>query len=79
MIGRCFITQNQPASAIKHLAKGLALVEGDDRDALGIKYSLALAYEMAGEPDRAKAFFEDVYAMDVTFRDVEEKMRKYVS
>jgi len=79
MIGRCFITQNQPASAIKHLAKGLALVEGDDRDALGIKYSLALAYEMAGEPDRAKAFFEDVYAVDVTFRDVEERMRKYVS
>lgn len=79
MIGRCFITQNQPASAINQLAKGLALVEGDDRAALGIKYSLALAYEMSGEPDRARAFFEDIAAVDVTFKDVEEKMRKYVS
>jgi len=79
MMGRCFITQNQPAAAITQLAKGLALVEGDDRAALGIKYSLALAYEMAGEPDRARAFFEEVYAVDAAFRDVEEKMRNYVS
>ena len=77
MIGRCYITQNEPDLAIKQLSLGLALVDGDDQTALGIKYSLALAYEMAGEPDRAKAFFQDVYVVDGTFRDVGEKIRKY--
>lgn len=79
MIGCCFINQNQPKLAIKQLVKGLALVQDDDRTALGIKYSLALAYEMNGEIEKAKAMFEDVYVVDVTFRDVQEKVRKYTS
>jgi tetratricopeptide (TPR) repeat protein len=79
MIGRCFINQNQPKLAIKQLSKGLSLVEGDDRAALGIKYSLGLAYEMVGENEKAKTAFEDVYVVDVTFRDVEQKMKKYQS
>jgi tetratricopeptide (TPR) repeat protein len=77
MIGRCFITQNQPDLAIKQLSLGLALVDGDDRLALGIKYSLALAYEMVGELDKAKAFFQDVYIVDASFREVGEKIGKY--
>jgi tetratricopeptide (TPR) repeat protein len=79
MIGCCFINQNQPKLAIKQLMKGLALVQDDDRTALGIKYSLALAYEMTGEIEKAKAMFEDVYVVDVAFRDVQEKVRKYTS
>lgn len=79
MIGRCFINQNQPKLAIKQLSKGLSMVEGDDRAALGIKYSLGLAYEMVGEIEKAKALFEDVYVIDVTFREVEQKMKKYPS
>jgi tetratricopeptide (TPR) repeat protein len=79
MIGRCFITQKQPDLAIKQLSLGLALVDGDDRLALGIKYSLALAYEMVGEPEKAKTFFQDVYVVDGSFRDVGEKVRKYAS
>jgi Tfp pilus assembly protein PilF len=79
MIGCCFISQNQPKLAIKQLEKGLALVDNDDYLALGIKYSLALAYEMSGEVGKAKAMFEDVYVVDVTFKDVQEKVRKYAS
>jgi tetratricopeptide (TPR) repeat protein len=79
MIGRCFIEQNQPELAIKQLVRGLSHVDGDDSDTLGIKYSLGLAYEMVGEIDKARSCFEDVYVVDVTFRDVEEKINKYVS
>jgi tetratricopeptide (TPR) repeat protein len=79
MIGCCLISQNQPELAIKRLNDGLALVEGDDRSALGIKYSLAIAHEMKGELDTARTYFEDVYVLDSTFRDVAEKMRKYAS
>lgn len=79
MVGRCLIDQGQPRLAVKQLTKGLALVGGDDRAALGIKYNLAIAHEMIGEPETAKTLFEDVYVIDITFRDVQEKVKKYSS
>jgi hypothetical protein len=79
MIGRCFIEQDQPELAVKQLTRGLSFVGEDSLEALGIKYSLGLAWEMIGNLDKAKSYFEDVYVVDVTFRDVEEKMNKYTS
>lgn len=79
MIGLCFIKQNQPNLAIKQLERGLSLAGSADRNALGLLYTLALAYEMVGDVQKAKDFFEDVYVVDVSFRDVEEKIRKYSS
>jgi tetratricopeptide (TPR) repeat protein len=76
MIGLCFVRQNQAQLAIRQLSKGLALIGADTEDSLGIKYNLALAYEMAGDSDNARRFFEDVYVVDVTFREVADKLRK---
>jgi tetratricopeptide (TPR) repeat protein len=76
MIGLCFVKQNQPQLAIRQLNKGLTLIGADSEESLGIKYNLALAYEMVGDDDNARRYFEDVYVVDVTFRDVAEKMRK---
>lgn len=77
LIGLCFIRQNQPRLAIKQLEKGLALVGDIDRDSIGLQYNLGLAYEMEGNDAKAKNCFEEVYVIDVTFRDVTEKMQKY--
>ncbi len=77
MIGMCFISQNQPGLAIKQLLKGLEAVGDSDRETLGLKYNLGLAYEMAGDSEKAKGCFEDVYVIDVTFREVAEKVKKY--
>ncbi len=76
MIGHCFIQQGQARLAIKRLEMGLREVS-EERDAIGIKYNLGLAYEMVGDTDRARAMFEDVYVIDVSFRDVAAKMRQY--
>jgi len=76
MIGLCFVKQDQPQLAIKQLRKGLTLIGDDDDDALGMKYNLGLAYEMVGDTANARAQFEDVYVVDVAFRDVAEKIRK---
>jgi len=43
---------------------------------MGIKYNLGLAYELVGDLDNARTHFEDVYVVDVTFRDVAEKIAK---
>ena len=76
MIGVCFLKQNQPQLAIRQLSKGLSLIDGDSDESMGIKYNLGLAYEMIGDADNARASFEDVYVIDVTFRDVAEKLKK---
>jgi hypothetical protein len=77
MIGLCFLKQNQAHLAIKQLTKGLQVIGPNDSEALGIKYNLGLAYEMAGDFENAKSAFEDVYVEDVTFREVSEKIAKY--
>jgi tetratricopeptide (TPR) repeat protein len=76
MIGLCFIKQNQPQLAIRQLSKGLSLIGTDTEDSLGIKYNLGLAHEMIGDTANARTYFEDVYVVDVTFRDVSEKVRR---
>ncbi len=77
MIGLCFLKQDQPRLAIKKLEKGLSMVGEGDREALGLQYNLGLAYEMIGDAERAKSYFEDVYVVDVAFREVAEKIKKY--
>jgi tetratricopeptide (TPR) repeat protein len=79
MIGLCFIKQNQPQLAIRQLSKGLSLIGTETEDSLGIKYNLGLAHEMIGDLANARTYFEDVYVVDVTFRDVSEKVRRLAS
>ena len=79
MIGMCFLNQGQPQLAIKQLVKGLELVGDSDRETLGLLYNLGLAYEKIGEREKAKSCFEDVYVVDVTFRDVAEKINEHSS
>ena len=79
LIGLCFIKQNQPRLAIKQLEKGLSLVVDVDRGSIGLHYNLGLAYEMIGQHDKAKHCFEEVYVLDVGFRDVMEKIQNYSS
>jgi len=79
LIGLCFLKQNQPRLAVKQLEKGLGIVGDVDRDSIGLQYNLGLAYEMMGAREKAKLCFEDVYVLDVTFRDIAEKMKQYSS
>jgi len=77
MVGLCFLKQDQAQLAIKQLNKGLSQIDANDVDALGIKYNLGLAYEMVGDDEKAQALFEDVYVVDITFRDVALKVARY--
>jgi tetratricopeptide (TPR) repeat protein len=77
MIGLCFLKQNQANLAIKQLSRGLKQIDENDSGSLGIKYNLGLAYEMVGDEEKAQALFEDVYVVDISFRDVAEKIARY--
>jgi tetratricopeptide (TPR) repeat protein len=76
MIGLCFISKQEPRLAVKQLERGLEIAESMGAENLGIHYNLGLAYEALGETEKAREHFEQVYIVDVTFRDIEEKMKK---
>jgi tetratricopeptide (TPR) repeat protein len=77
MIGYCFIKCNQPRLAVKQLTHALEIEKATGAGSLGIHYNIGLAYEMLGEFETAREHFEEVYIMDMSFRDVAEKMKKF--
>jgi tetratricopeptide (TPR) repeat protein len=77
MIGYCFIKSNQPRLAVKQLTHALEIEKATGAGSLGIHYNIGLAYEMLGESETAREHFEEVYIMDMSFRDVAEKMKKF--
>jgi len=76
MIGHCFLKHNQPRLAVKQLSRALEIAKTSSVDSLGIHYNLGLAHEMLGELGPAREHFEEVYIVDVSFRDVADKMKK---
>ncbi|HER43667.1 MAG TPA: tetratricopeptide repeat protein, partial [Candidatus Eisenbacteria bacterium] len=76
MIGHCFLMQNNPRLAVKQLLRGLELVKVANSESLGVHYNLGLAYEMLGDAEKAREHFEEVYIVDISFRDIAEKMKK---
>ncbi len=77
MIGFCFLSIGNPRIAVKQLERGLELSKVSNGDNLGIHYNLGLAFESLGDNENAREHFEEVYIVDVTFRDISEKMKKF--
>jgi len=77
MIGHCFLQLGNPRLAVKQLCRGLELAISTGGDNLGIHYNLGLAYEALEQPEKAREHYEEVYIVDVTFRDISEKMKRY--
>ncbi len=76
MIGYCFLKSGQARLAVKQLQRALEIAGETGADSLGIHYNLGLAFEMVGEDARAREQFEEVYIIDMSFREVAEKMKK---
>jgi tetratricopeptide (TPR) repeat protein len=79
MIGHCFLKLENPRLAVKQLTKALEVGTAAGSESLGIHYNLGLAHEMLGELAAAREHFEEVYIIDMTFRDVAQKMKKLAS
>lgn len=77
MIGYCFLQMNRPRLAVKQLERGLEIANSIGGDKLGIHYNLGLAYDQLGDTEMARENYEEVYIVDVTFRDIAEKMKKF--
>ncbi len=76
MLGICFVEKGMPKLAVKWFEKGLSAPGRTDEEYQGLRYDLASALEQAGETDRARALFTELYGQDASFRDVAEKLRE---
>lgn len=74
MLGLCFLERGEPKFAIKQLERGIATPGYNNEDYIGLKYNLALAYEQSGDIAGAIATLEDIYGIDVNFKDVAQRL-----
>lgn len=76
MLGHCFMQQGMPQAAVIWFKKGLG-APGYTEDAYqALRYELATAYEQLGDLDNARHLYTEVYGIDVSYREVADKLRE---
>lgn len=75
LLGHCFMQQQMPHLALRWYERTLETTDLSKEEKQGLWYELAVAYEADGDAARAGQYFEQVYAENVNFRDVSERMK----
>ncbi len=75
LLGHCFMQKSMPKHALTWYQRALETPSLGDEEKQGIWYELALAYEAEGDLDNAGRYFEQVYAENIDFRDVGERVK----
>lgn len=76
LLGHCFMVKGMPNIALMWYRRGIDTVGLSDEELLGLRYEIANAYEAGGEPNKAVEYFEQIYAVDVEYRDVSERLNQ---
>lgn len=76
LMGHCFMEQNLPKPAATWFKKGLETPGQGEDEYQALRYELAIAYEASGDKHKAAELFSDIYAVDVSYRNVSEKIRQ---
>jgi len=74
MLGICFMEKQLPNIALMWYQRAMQTLGLEEEELQGLRYEIANAYEMSGEKDRALEFFEQIYAIDVNYRDVGQRL-----
>jgi tetratricopeptide (TPR) repeat protein len=75
LIGHCFMQKSMPHLALKWFQRALETPGLGDEEKQGIWYELALAHEAEGDLENAGRYFEQVYAENIDFRDVSQRVK----
>jgi len=74
LLGLAFMEKGQPAIAAIWYERALHTPGMDPESTLALRYDLGVAQESAGEPEAALKSFSQVYAMNIDYRDVAERI-----
>lgn len=75
LLGHCFMQKSMPNLALTWYQRALETPGLSDEEKQGIWYELASAYEAEGDFDNAGRYFEQVYAENIDYRDVSERVK----
>ncbi len=76
LMGQTFIEMGQPEAAVKSLKRALESEPAVEDELVGIYYYLARAYEALDNRESAVDFYDRVFALDINFADVTERLRE---
>ena len=74
MLGHCFMNKNMPEAAVIWFKKGLSAPGHTEDEYQALRYELASAYEQLGDVQHAREFYTEVHAVDVSYREVADKL-----
>ena len=74
LLGLAFMEKGQPSIAAMWYERALRSPKLDAETILALRYDLGVAQELAGETEAAFKSFSEVYAMNIDYRDVAERI-----
>jgi len=74
MLGHCFVQKGMPEASVIWFRKGLLSPGHSEDEYQALRYELASAYEQLGDLKQAREFYTEVYGVDVSYREVAEKL-----
>ena len=75
LLGHCFMQNSMSNHAVTWFNRALETADLNDDEKQGLWYELAMAYEAEGAIESAALYFEQIYAENVDFRDVAERVK----
>jgi tetratricopeptide (TPR) repeat protein len=76
LLGHCFMEKQMPRPAAMWFKKGLSAPGHTEDEYQAMRYDLGTVYEMMGDTERAIEVLSEVYAIDVSYRGVAERLRE---
>jgi tetratricopeptide (TPR) repeat protein len=73
-LGQCFVEKEQYPIAAALLQRAIEVPGSDDQQLVGVLYLLGFATEQLGRPAEAVPYYLRVFAVDIEFRDVAERV-----
>ena len=74
LLGLAFMEKGQPGIAAIWYERALLVPGIEPESILALRYDLGVAQESAGEPEAALKSFSQVYAMNIDYRDVADRI-----
>jgi len=74
LLGHCFMQKGMPEAAVLWFKKGLSAPGHSEDEYQALRYELGSAYEQLGDFKQARDFYTEVYGVDVSYREVADKL-----
>jgi tetratricopeptide (TPR) repeat protein len=75
LLGHCFMEKAMPNLALMWFRRGLEVVDLSEEEKHALYYEIGCAYEIGGDNEKALEYFEKIYAENVDYRDVSQRLK----